>query len=88
MTDEVGHRPTRQLRPEAETLGCIADETVDIRDGESGVGERLLHDLPVHVGRIAVAQIALWRHGDTREHGVSKLRHAAMISRCLNHSKL
>ena len=80
VADEVRHRTAGQPRAQTHPRGGIADEAVDIGEGEAGIGERLLDDLPVDVGRLAITQVALLCHGDARERRVPELRHDGTVA--------
>ena len=77
VPDDVGDRRAGQRHAHPEALGRRADQTVDVGEGETGVGQGALHALPVEVGLRARRQITLFGHVHAGDRGVAQVRHGS-----------
>ncbi len=79
VADGIGERPARKHTAKAHPLRSRTDETVHVAESQTGVVEGALDHLPVDVGWITVAQVALLRHGDAGKPGIGKFTHAGIV---------
>ena len=79
VADGIGEGAPRQHTAKAHPLRRRTDETVHVAESQAGVVKGALDHLPVDVGRITVAQVALLRHRDAGEPGIGKFTHAGIV---------